>query len=149
MTRRCTSCGTPIFYVKTKARLNQALDVKPDPKGNIAVVHGIAVPLSEVQKEHYKGPVYMPHAARHGKGEAPKQTGLVAITGLSVVDEVDRLARLLLRHASKIVKRDADYNDCRAAWPYFLVANPGIPKDTQGMVAPRVREILAEKAKVA
>lgn len=143
--RFCRSCGQQIQYATTPANKSQALDLKATKDGTTAIVNGVAVFIPEDRRANYEGPLYMPHAARHGKA-APKQTGLVSITGLAPLDEADRLARALLTYAGKLVKREADFNDCRAAWRYFLAANPGIARDIQGLVAPRVREIIAQRA---
>lgn len=146
MTRFCRSCSQQIQYAVTPANKSQALDLKATKDGTTAIVNGVAVFIPEDRRANYEGPLYMPHAARHGKA-APKQTGLVSITGLAPLDEADRLARALLAYAAKLVKRQhADESDCRAAWRYFLAANPGIARDIQGLVAPRVRQIIAARA---
>lgn len=147
---RCKRCNAIVRYVTTQSLKSQALDPAPHKDGTVAIVAGLGVTLSKRERDAHDGELWMPHAATCSKGrpvQPAKAVGLTAITGLSLVDEADRLAQALMRHAARMTKRpNPDFNDCRAAWPYFLAANRGIPKDTQGLVAPRVRQIIAARA---
>lgn len=39
---KCRSCGKPVDWVTTESGKKMPLDEKPDPSGNIVLIHGIA-----------------------------------------------------------------------------------------------------------
>lgn len=145
---RCKRCNLPVKWVTTTHEKSQALDPIPSKDGTVAIVAGLGVTLTKPQRDAHDGDLWMPHAATCPKGRpAPKvpPAGLSAITGLSFVDEADRLARVLIRCAAVIVKRDPDEADCRVAWRYFVAQNPGIDPKVRPFIGPRVRQLIAAR----
>ena len=143
---RCKRCHEPVRYVTTIHEKSQQLDPLPNPKGTVVIVAGLAMTLSKGQT--HDGERWMPHAATCPKGRPqaePKPTGLVAITGLSLIDEADRLAQKLIAKAKWLVKREPDEDDCRVAWRYFVAENPGIDPNVRDLIGPRVRHLIASR----
>ncbi|HMG21752.1 MAG TPA: hypothetical protein VK607_10560 [Kofleriaceae bacterium] len=80
----CVSCGATIIWARTPADKRMPVDAKPDPKGRLALVGGIArerLPLDDQMGR----PAYTshfatcPHAAAHRRSEAvtPKESAVV------------------------------------------------------------------------
>lgn len=145
---RCKRCNLPVRWVTTTHEKSQALDPLPNREGTVAIVAGLAVTLTKAQLPTHEGDLYMPHAATCAKGRpaaASSATGLTAITGLSFVDEADRIARNLIRFAAELTKRPRpDEHDCTIAFRYFKAGNSVDPKVIP-LLRPRVREILAQR----
>lgn len=145
---RCKRCGLPVKWVTTSHEKSQALDPLPSKDGTVAIVAGVAITLSKAHREEVVGDLWMPHAATCAKGRpAPKPQGLTAITGLSFVDEADRIARLLMKSAEKLVNRAPDERDCEVAWRYFRAENRGIDPSVIPLIRPRVRQIISQRGR--
>jgi hypothetical protein len=144
---RCKRCGLPVKWVTTTQQKSQALDPLPNAEGSVAIVAGLGVTLTKAQRDEHNGDLWMPHAATCAKrrpASKPAPVGLTAITGLSFVDETDRVAQSLVRFAREMVKRAPDENDCRVAWRYYTAKNTVDPK-VRPYIGARVREIVAKR----
>lgn len=146
---RCKRCNAVVRYVTTQALKSQALDPAPHKDGTVAIVAGLGVTLSKRERDAHDGELWMPHAATCSKGrpsQPAKAVGLTAITGLSFVDEADRVAKNLIRFASDLTKRpNPDERDCEVAFRYFKQHNT-VDAKVIPLLRPRVRQIIAARA---
>jgi len=143
---RCKRCGPPVRWVTTTQDKSQALDPIPVKDGTVAIVAGLGVTISKARRPEHTGDLWMPHAATCPKGRTARApVGLTAITGLSFVEETDRVARGLMRFAQEIVKRTPDESDCRVAWRYYAAKN-SIDRKVRPFIGARIRELVAARA---